>query len=173
MGYTTEFMGAFEIYPPLKENHKKYLYHFSDTRRMTRDESKTILLSDPIRTYANLPIGSQGQYYVGDSEGKDVTDIYTPARPMPGLWCNWTPNEEGDKLLWNQAEKFYNYIPWLTYLIKHFLKPWNYTLSGINIWQGEDPDDTGIIFVKNNVVNSQKNFNNNFLKNPYKLFLHC
>lgn len=173
MGYTTEFMGYFEINPPLKKEHKDYLYHFSDTIRMTRDASKTILLKDPIRIKANLPVGPHGQYYVGGAEGNDVTDTNEPAHPQPGLWCNWIPNEDGTKLLWNQQEKFYYYIPWLKYLIKHFLKPWNYTLSGVNIWQGESSEDTGIIFIKNNVVNSCINFDNNFLKDPYKLFMHC
>jgi len=92
---------------------------------------------------------------------------------QPGLWCQWVPgritentnwwadiiytndlrNFEGcDCIAWDEEEKFYEYVPWLNYLIKHFLQPWGYTLNGRVIFRGEEEDDMGAIVVENNVV---------------------
>ena len=49
-------------------------------------------------------------------------------------------------------EKFYEYEEWLRYLIKHFFEPSGYILNGEIEFQGEDYDDFGIIYVKDNVV---------------------
>ncbi|MGN6107778.1 MAG: hypothetical protein ACTHU0_21910 [Kofleriaceae bacterium] len=66
------------------------------------------------------------------------------------------PNADGSALLWDQNEKFYEYIPWLEYLITTYLKPWGYTLNGKVTWQGEHMDDRGQITVKNNRVSSKR-----------------
>lgn len=82
-----------------------------------------------------------------------------PANPdegQPGLWCQWVPNEFGTAIIWDEGEKFYNYIEWLNYIIKHFLQPWQYNLNGICTWQGEDDEDKGKIYVRDNVVTHQK-----------------
>lgn len=71
---------------------------------------------------------------------------------QPGLWCQWTPNEDGTAIVWDEGEKFYEYIPWIQYLLDHFLKPWGYVLNGTVNWEGEESGDIGVIRITNNVV---------------------
>jgi hypothetical protein len=71
---------------------------------------------------------------------------------QPGLWCQWTTNEEGTCLEWDGGEKFYNYVEWLKYLINHFFEKWGVKLNGEITWEGEDSEDMGKIVVVDNVV---------------------
>jgi hypothetical protein len=73
-------------------------------------------------------------------------------KSVPGLWCQWEVQAEGEHLCWDGEEKFYNYIEWLKYLIAKFFDPWGVKLNGEIIWQGEDPDDKGKIHVKDSKV---------------------
>jgi hypothetical protein len=57
---------------------------------------------------------------------------------------------------WNNAEKFYEYVEWMRYLIEHFLAPWGYVLNGEVTWQGEDDHDMGKIILENNTVTTKK-----------------
>lgn len=66
---------------------------------------------------------------------------------QPSLWCQWILNDEGTELMWDEGEKFYNYIDWLNYLIKMFFTPWGIKLHGVVEYQGENPSDKGEIFV--------------------------
>jgi hypothetical protein len=142
----------------LKEEHARYLEAFSDTRRMRRDESKAKLLPDPVREAVGLPLGPEAAYFIGGSgfkgQGEDdsVLDYNRPPRGQPGLWCQWVPAEDRTALMWNGAEKFYSYVEWLEYLLRHFLGPWGYVVNGTVTWQGEEPEDTGTITVTDNRV---------------------
>ena len=71
---------------------------------------------------------------------------------QPGLWCQWIPTEDGTAIEWDEGEKFYAYIEWIKYLLKHFLEPWGYVLNGDVRWNGEETDDMGIIRIENNRV---------------------
>lgn len=71
---------------------------------------------------------------------------------QPGLWCQWIVSDEGEALIWDGGEKFYNYIEWLKYLINHFFSNWGVLLNGKMEWYGEDRDDIGLIIVKDNEV---------------------
>jgi hypothetical protein len=71
---------------------------------------------------------------------------------QPGLWCQWIVSDEGDSLVWDGGEKFYNYIEWLKYLINHFFSKWGVLLNGQMEWVGEDREDIGLIIVKDNEV---------------------
>lgn len=75
---------------------------------------------------------------------------------QPGLWCQWTPNADGTAIVWDQAEKFYHYIPWIKYLIAHFLAPWGLMLNGSVQWEGENPNDKGTITITDNEVKWEK-----------------
>jgi len=75
---------------------------------------------------------------------------------QPGLWCQWEISEDGQYLQWDGAEKFYNYVEWLKYLIKHFFGPWVIQLNGEIEWVGENSNDRGKIVVTNNVVKTQR-----------------
>jgi hypothetical protein len=156
MGYTTNFKGKFEFNKPLAPEHSKYLMQLTDTRRMQRDPKKAEKLIDPIRQAVGLPIGLEGEYFVGGCgfKGQDgdesVTEHNTPPRTQPGLWCQWEPSEDGKYLQWNGGEKFYEYVKWLRYIIDNFLTRWNYKITGIVDWQGEEDSDKGRIIAKDN-----------------------
>jgi hypothetical protein len=50
------------------------------------------------------------------------------------IYCQWMPTEDGTGLEWDGAEKFYDYVEWLEYMVSHFIKPWGYTLNGSVTW---------------------------------------
>jgi hypothetical protein len=176
MGYTTDFMGAFLLDKPLSPEHYAYLKAFNETRRMRRDAEKTKLRPDPIREAVGLPVGPEGSYFVGEGgfmgqdNGSDVIEhndapgqrgydwTKSPSKiepepwAQPGLWCKWVPNQDGTAIEWDGAEKFYDYVEWITYLIEHFLEPWGYKLTGNVEWQGEEDEDVGVICIRNNRV---------------------
>jgi hypothetical protein len=108
-----------------------------------------------------LPVGKDGEYYVGSYShrawptGRDVLDYNAPPSSQPSLWCQWIPSALGGAIVWDGAEKFYEYVPWLKYLIDRFLKPWGYTVNGEMEWQGESSDDRGIIVVQDNRVGTK------------------
>ena len=81
-----------------------------------------------------------------------MTDSNKPPTGQPGLWCQWTPNDDGTAIVWDGGEKFYDYVAWLEYLVKNFLKPWGYVLNGTVNWSGEDQGDVGKIVAKDNKV---------------------
>ncbi len=173
MGYSTDFQGRFKITPPLTDAHRGYLKAFNSTRRMKRDPGKAELLPDPIREAVALPIGHDGEYFVGGlgfkgqgDDGSVIDHNEPPGSPVydtgrlyqayadasqkaidegeqPGLWCKWIPTEDGTGLEWDKTEKFLEYTHWLEYLIARFFVPWGYSLAGTITWQGEDPDDIG------------------------------
>jgi len=162
MGYTTDFEGEFIVTPALEPKHREYLHAFSTTRRMKRDAKKTSKFPDLLREAVGLPVGLDGGYYVGDTDGEgmnawgqtrtgDIVD-YNEAPPgQPGLWCQWVPSELGTAI-YAEGEKFYRYTEWLRYLIDHFLGPWGYKVNGEVTWQGEDSSDMGKIKVTENEV---------------------
>ncbi len=160
MGYSTDFEGAFTITPPLTAEHRAYLERFAYVRHMARNAALTAKRPDPIRDAAGLPVGEQGCYFVGhegyhgqgEHGAADVLDYNSVPDGQPGLWCQWVPNEDGTALQWDEGEKFYRFIPWLHYLLDHFLTPWGYVLNGEVTWQGEAGGDAGMIRVADNVV---------------------
>lgn len=79
---------------------------------------------------------------------------------QPGLWCQWVITKNGDALVWDESEKFYNYIEWLHFLITHFFESWGVKLNGIIYWYGENPDDKGKIKVIDSEVNACFGFDN-------------
>lgn len=161
MGYTTDFSGEFKLDQPLAPEHREYLKKFNETRRMRRNPQLVATLPDPVRDAVGLPTGPDGDYFVGGTGfmGQDgdesVVDHNSPPNSQPGLWCQWAPNEDGTAIVWDEGEKFYEYVEWLWYIIENFLKPWGYELNGKVRWQGEDADDRGIINVKNNDISTK------------------
>jgi len=88
-----------------------------------------------------------------------IQSNYQSVKPkigQPGLWCQWIIEGDGYELEWNGAEKFYNYIEWLKYLIDRFFEPWGIKLNGEIEWQGEDMSDRGKIGVIDNIVKTYK-----------------
>ena len=164
MGYHTDFFGSFDIHPSLKPEHIAYLKQFAYVRHMKRDPEKTALRPDPLREAVGLSVGLEGAYFVGaggdfgqeghvySTAADDVLDHNHEPADQPGLWCQWVPSEDGAELKLDDGEKFYEYVEWLEYLIKHFLEPWGYTVSGQVDWEGDDRDDRGRIDVTVNII---------------------
>lgn len=160
MGYTTTFQGRFVLDKPLTPEHAAYLARFADTRRMKRSQIMLNDLPDPLRVAAGLPLGREGEYYVAGEAANDpiqdddpsVVDDSEPPGEQPGLWCDWVPTADRAGIEWNGREKFYRDQAWLFYLIRHFLKPWGYTLHGQVAWRGQDPRDRGTIHVAYNRI---------------------
>ncbi len=165
MGYTTDFTGSLTITPALTKEQTAYINQFSGTRRMKRDTEITQTRPDPIREAVGLPLGEESGYFVGapgmagqeDVFGRDahtvgILDYNDPPKGQPGLWCQWAISDDGATLEWDGGEKFYDYVEWLEYLIQHFFTLWGNTLDGQIRWSGEESDDRGVIYVKDNHV---------------------
>jgi hypothetical protein len=117
---------------------------------------------DPVREAVNLPIGIEGEFFVGITKNsgqvldKSVVDYNKQPSTQPSLWCSWIAHEDGS-IEWDGGETFYNYVDWIKYLIQHFIAPWGFTLNGKVKWHGEDPSDSGVIVVNNNIVTTKVN----------------
>lgn len=149
MGYTTDFTGAFALDKPLDEETKALLVGLSTTRRMKRQG-------------LDAKYGVDGEFYCnpgsdgcGQAHEPSIVSYNVPPSTQPGLWCQWTPSEDGTEIVWDEGEKFYGYTEWITYLIDAILKPRGYVVNGEVEWQGEDSNDFGKIVVMNNVVTEQ------------------
>jgi len=158
MGYDTDFIGSFEIDRPLDEETQKILKGLNYTRHMKRDSIKLakrleISLEECIEKY-----GKEGEYYScfdknhEDVSHTDIVDHHNPPSSQPSLWCKWHYNEEENTIEWDGAEKFYEYIEWIEYMIKNILEPRDYKLNGSVTWEGEDGVDLGKISIRNNKV---------------------
>lgn len=157
MGYDTYFEGSLKFDKPVEAWLVDYINKFNKTRRMQRDNEKIKELFPNWKELCfNGDLGEQGEYFVGgrgfygqDRDESIVNYNYSPYN-QPGLWCKWTITET--ELMWDDAEKFYDYVEWLRYLIKNFFAPLGYTLNGDICWSGENRDDFGTIHVVNNVI---------------------
>jgi len=146
VGYTTDFRGSIRISPPLLPSLVTYVNTLNGTRRVKR----------------NLPehFGVDGEFFV-DVDGFDwknaadptILDYNKPPNTQPSLWCGWEISEDGADLHWDGGEKFYEYIPWLAYLMGSILIPLGCTMNGEIEWVGEDVfDDRGVIRVNENKI---------------------
>jgi hypothetical protein len=159
MGYTTEFIGAVTVEPPLNDAEQEYLARFSGTRRMRRRSGPYHAVDD----------GNFGQ-----SRTDDVIDFNEPPVGQPGLWCQWVPSDGGRSIEWDQSEKFYYADRWMKYLIDHFLKPgaeasrtddpqfadftFDHTVNGVIEAQGEEYSDRWRLVVENNRVFTESGY---------------
>lgn len=162
MGYSTDFQGKFQVTPPLNKSEVEYLTAFACTSRMQRSALKLKNVPDPKREAVGLPLGEDACYFVGhednfgQDETPDIVDYNHPPKGQPCLWCQWVPSESGTLLAWDGNEKFYHYVEWLEYLVKHFLNPWGHKLNGEVEWHGDDRNDIGKIIVKDNEVTTKQ-----------------
>lgn len=94
---------------------------------------------------------------LGDSYEKELYAKYTDTpETIPDSYLQWVPNKDGTEIVWNGGEKFYDYIHWLRWLIKHYLKPRDIVLNGEIKWQGEEVGDVGLLIAENNKITSKK-----------------
>lgn len=109
MGYTTDFVGHLDITPALNQDEVEYLTAFAASRRWDRPEG---------------PYAVPGNPYAEQLPSPDaVPDVNRPGAGQPQLYCQWTPCWGGCCLSFTGHEKFYQPVPWLRYLVAHFLKP--------------------------------------------------
>lgn len=119
MGYSTDFYGAFCLNKKLDHETHEFLVKFNETRRMKRNVS--------------AEHGFEGEFYVdgkgfmGQDEEKNIIDYN---QPPP----NSTQSKNGRRIEWDGGEKFYDYVTWIEYIIKNFLKPKGYILNGSVRW---------------------------------------
>lgn len=144
MGYSTSFDGEFCLNKTLSPKMQEFLTAFSNTRRMPRNVDEKF--------------GVQGEFFVdgkgsfGQESDPTVINGNAPPSTQPGLWCQWTPSEDGNSIVWDEGEKFYNYVEWIVYLIHKVLAPNGYVLNGSVEYQGEERGDDGEIVIENNIV---------------------
>ena len=77
------------------------------------------------------------------------------ASPEPDLpWHTGllTVSEDRNLILPEEDESRPGFGIWLRLLLDHFLSARGYILNGQISWEGEDPDDRGTLFVKDNVI---------------------
>lgn len=151
MGYSTDFIGHIDIEPPLNDAEMEYLSAFFDSRRCDRGGDPYEVPGNP---RAETLVGEYGE------RGND------PAPGQPNLWCDWRVCWDGCCLAWNGTEKSYSMIPWLRYLIAHFLKPdakaagdprfaefgFDHVLSGMVVGCRRDDKELFALTVRNNRV---------------------
>ena len=159
MGYSTWFDGSLKFNKPVENWLVEYIDKFSNTRRMKRNNEKIKEQFPDWKKHCFAGnLGEEGEYFIGglglygQDEDVSVVDGNCPAKTQPGLWCQWMIGGNNDELMWDEGEKFYNYIDWLYYLIENFFDPLGYELTGDITWEGEDSDDCGTIHVVNNFV---------------------
>lgn len=164
MGYTTDFLGGFEVKPePLTNEMTDYLTMFNNTRRMKRSVKE---------------FGVDGEFYVygkgpfGQNKDETVVDGNTPPSTQPGLWCQWVPTSDGKHIVWDGGEKFYDYVEWLVYIAENFFLPFDKYLNGEVIWQGEDIMDRGRIIADKDMIKtiSESGCEKSFILNPKSYF---
>lgn len=159
MGYTTYFNGSLKFNKPVEDWLVAYIDKFNKTRRMKRNNEKIKELFPDWKKHCFAGnLGVEGEYFVGgigfygqDSDSS-VLDHNYPASTQPGLWCQWVIGGNNDELMWDEGEKFYDYVEWLEYMIANFFDPLGYVLNGDISWEGEESDDVGIIHVEDNFV---------------------
>lgn len=152
MGYSTDFFGKFHLDCPLTKEQNTYLTKFGASQRMKRNPEILKGMPDPLREAVGLPIGEDGEFFVGEGSDESIKDQYTPPRTQPSSWCQWTPGDDGKTIVWDEGESFKEYIAWIKYLIKNFFKPWGYVLNGEVEWRGAEYEDRGKIVIEDNRV---------------------
>ena len=66
----------------------------------------------------------------------------------------WVPSGTLDHIVYDGNEKFYDYVPWLTWLLAH-LKSLGVTATGTLHWSGESASDMGTIDVLDSDITVQ------------------
>lgn len=115
MGYSTDFIGQFNLNKPLDEETKTFLQKLAGTRRMARK-------------FPNDEHGVDGEFFIdgggeyGQARDLTIIDYNTPPSTQPSLWCQWVPNKDGTAIIWDGGEKFYGYRAWIEYIVEKYLR---------------------------------------------------
>lgn len=153
MGYSTDFIGSFQIHTPVDEETAKLLRGLQQTRRMGRDVEK-------LKAYGfDKDYGVEGEFFVEDTSNalekehcESIINYNVPPSTQPSLWCQWELLDDNQTIIWDGVEKFYEYVPWITYFIEKILAPRGYIVNGSVAFRGEFFEDFGVIHVRKNQV---------------------
>jgi len=147
MGYSTDFNGEVKINKPVDQETYELLVGLAKTRRVKR---------------AELPekYGIDGEFFCKDREdfgqGEPSEGIIVngnePPSTQPSLWLQWLIQNDRQTIMWDEGEKFYKYVDWMKYIVDRILAPRSYICNGEIHWAGEENEDLGMIYIKDNVV---------------------
>jgi hypothetical protein len=118
MGYDVDYNGEVEVTPALAENDAVILR--AVVNREQTDETRPIFAAIAASAEPDLP-GHEGLLEV---------------------------SEDRSRILPEDGESRHGVRMWLRLLLEHFLVPRGYVLNGEIWWEGQDPDDRGCIFIK-------------------------
>jgi hypothetical protein len=76
----------------------------------------------------------------------------SPEPDLPGHVGLLEVSEDREYLLPEEGESRHGIRLWLKLLVQHLFVPLGYTLNGEVLWEGEDHDDSGGIFIKDNQI---------------------
>lgn len=157
MGYSTDFEGSINLDKKVDEKTKEWLNGLSNTRRMKRDTKVLARLLGITEKECIYKYGEDGKNYfdyidMGQRFTEDVLNYNFPPSNQPGLWCSWRLGEDNSSIEWNGAEKFYNYVQWMKYIVNELVDR-DYKMNGVISWKGEDRSDSGKIIVEDSKVN--------------------
>jgi len=122
MGYSVYYHGEISITPPLSEDHAAIVLAVSNQEKT--DEARAVFDAIAASTEPDLPA------YGGLFSLSDDRALIEPEEDE---------SRHGLRLC-------------LRLLIEHFFKPPGYVLNGEISWDGDEPDDRGWIFVKDNQI---------------------
>jgi hypothetical protein len=158
---TVEMFGRFELNSPLAMPHLQYLQKFCSIRHMRRRTGMLTNLADPLRIAAGLPLGADGEFYVGahavDSESDlTIVDANVQPRSQPGVLCDWTFGDDASSIVWaGQPGSLQTHLAWLQYLLDEFLVPWGHETNGAVYWRSTENDsEQGVIVLRKNEISS-------------------
>jgi hypothetical protein len=148
---------------PFAEDNTPESIYGKDGEYFARNDGQYGQLEDgTIIDYNNPPgqLGHEDYRIMGHNMWNENQRRINNGECQPGLWLQWNISDDCEHLQWNGGEKFSwlppwrtnEYEAWLQYLINHFFDKWGINLNGRMRFEGEDPDDRGVIQVRNNVI---------------------
>lgn len=128
MGYTTDFIGCIDIYPPMNESEQAYLTAFAESSRGDEGQSTYDVPGNPAaeqfepttRTTRDRRGATRAAWQIRPESAMARIRYAQQDRP-PSRWCGWVPAWSGACLTFDGKEKFYQPMEWLHFLIQHFL----------------------------------------------------
>jgi hypothetical protein len=127
MGYYVYYSGEISVSPPLSEEDAAVVRAFVNSERT--ESTQSIFAA------------------IADSAEPDLPG-YDGLLEVSGDRASLVPEEE---------ESHHGVRLWLKLLAEHFLAPKGYVSNGEVLWEGEDSDDAGCIYVKDNRVEAIDN----------------
>lgn len=122
MGYDVYYNGEVRVAPPLTEEHAGLL-----------------------RALVNFEQTEKTQAII-------AAIAASPEPDLPGHAGVLEVSEDREYLLPEEGESRHGIRLWLRLLVQHLFVPLGYTLNGEVLWEGEDHDDSGGIFIKDNQI---------------------